>query len=197
MAGPYTIQLPVQGQPISSSLFGIPIRAAVNDLHTRVLNLEVNAQAMIARGQRTTAKNVAAGSAGTEWGYVRLDDIPVKANNAYRIMTASVNLDTDTANDVVASRCRVAYSATPGTAATTASTLLTQVRNTQVNASQSVMYPMSAFYFATADGFISLLVTGVRVSGAGALGYFASSTDIYDVTVEFAGPTPANTVVSL
>lgn len=197
MAGPYTIQVPVQGQPISSSLFGIPARNAINDLHARALSLEVNAQAMIARGRRITAKNVAAGSAGTEFGYMRMDDIPVKAGMSYRIMTSSLNLDTDVANDVMSARLRIAYSATPGTAATTSSTQYAQVRNTQSNISQSFLYPMSGFYFASADGFISLILTGIRVAGTGSFGFFADANNWVDVTVEFGGPSPSDTAVAL
>lgn len=36
MAGPYTITLPIQGQPISSSGFGIPVKNAIENLDARL-----------------------------------------------------------------------------------------------------------------------------------------------------------------
>lgn len=197
MAGPYTIQTPVSEQPISSSLFGAPVKAAIEDLDLRALTLETNQQAMVGRGRRTTAKNVAAGSAGTEFGYVRIDNVPVRAGGAYRLMTSGVNMDTDVANDVMWARIRVAFNAAPGTTATTASTQIGSMRNTQINISQSNIIPFSCFYFATADGFASFIVTMQRVTGTGSLGVFASGTEAFDLTVEYSGPDPGDTAVLL
>lgn len=193
----YLIQQPIQGTPISSSLFGVRVRDAISNLDDRATLLEEDQQAIIARTRRITAKVVAAASSGTEFGYVRLDNIPVKNGRAYRIMTAQCNLDTDTANDVMTGRIRVAYASTPGTLATTASLQIGSMRQTQSNITQSFLIPMSCFYLATADGYISLMVTGQRVAGTGGIQFFASSTEIFDLTVEYAGPTPADTGVAL
>jgi hypothetical protein len=43
MAGPYTITLPTPGAQISSSLFGAPVKNAIDDLHTRVAAVEAGA----------------------------------------------------------------------------------------------------------------------------------------------------------
>lgn len=43
MAGPYTITLPTPGAQVSSSLFGQPVKDAIDDLHTRVAAVEAAA----------------------------------------------------------------------------------------------------------------------------------------------------------
>lgn len=206
----YLVQAPVQGTPISSSQFGTRVRDAISDLDDRVGLLEEDQQAIIARGRRTTAKVVAAASAGTEFGFLRVDNIPVKAGRAYRVMTSNVNMDTDnqptsvstttngfTAMDVADGRLRYAFATTTGTVATTASTQFCHVRQALPNATQSNVVPISGFYFATQDGFLSILLSGQRVNGTGSLQIFASSTEICDLTIEYAGPSPADTGVQL
>lgn len=199
MAGPYTVALPVQGQPISSSQFGIPVKNAIDDLHTRAVALETSAQAVVARGRRNTSKTVSAGSAATETGFLRLDNIPVRANTSYRIMTSQVNLIASVANDTHIAQIRWAYAATPGTSAAVGGNQLQNVRVVQVKsgASDSITIPMSTFYFATADGFLSLLVSFRRINGTGSIQFYAGVNEEFDITVEFAGPTPADTAVVL
>lgn len=195
MAGPYTIGTPVQGQPASSSLFALPVKAAIEDLHLRAAALENNAQVIVARGQRTTAKSVAAGSAGTETPFLRVDDIPVKAGAGYRIMTSSANIIGSVANDTMIAQVRVQYAATPGTLAVTGtSPQLTNIRQVQEKAgsSDSESVPMSGFYFATADGFISVLVSFRRTAGTGTTQMYAAAGEVFDLTIEYAGPVPSN-----
>jgi hypothetical protein len=159
----YTIQVPVPGQPISSSLYGIPMRNAVNDLDTRVLSLEANNQKIIKRGRRTSALSV--GAITTETPYMRLDDIPVLAGVGYRIMSSNVNLDSTVDNDVMFARLRYFFSATTGSPCTVANgTQFAQCRNTQDNNAQSNLIPISGFYFADTSGFISILVSGLAPS---------------------------------
>ncbi|MET0416554.1 MAG: hypothetical protein ABW022_11095 [Actinoplanes sp.] len=197
MAGPYTIQTPVSEQPISSSLFGLPVKLAIEDLHLRALTLETNQQAMVGRGRRITSKSVAAGSAGTEFGYMRVDNVPVRAGGVYRIMTSGMNMDTDVANDVMWARIRVAFAATPGTFATTASTSIGSMRNLQANISQSNIIPFSCFYFSAGDGFASFIVTAQRIAGTGSLNVSHSGTEPFDLTIEYSGPDPGDTAVLL
>ncbi len=193
MAGPYTIAIPVPGQPISSSLFGIPVRDAINDIDSRVATIEANTQKLIKRARRTTAK----GPITTESPYLRLDNIPVIAGGAYRIMTSNINLDSSGTNDAMAARLRVAFSATPGTLATTSSTQFGATRNIMDFPGQSNLIPISAFYFASASGYISILVTGARNTGTGTFQFFASSAEPFDLTVEYAGADPGDTGVLL
>jgi hypothetical protein len=197
MAGPYVIQTPVSEQPISSSLFGAPVKAAIEDLHLRALTLESNQQSMTARGRRTTTKTVAAGSAGTEFGFIRVDNVPVRAGAAYRVMTSGMNMDTDVANDVEWARIRVAQAPTPGTLATTASTQIGSLRIIQPNTTQSNIIPFSCFYFPSADGFASFIVTVRRIAGSGAVDVFGSASEAFDLTIEYSGPDPGDTGVLL
>lgn len=192
-----SIQIPVQGQPVSSSLHGVRVRNAILDLDTRVTGVEIDQQAIVARGRRITAKTVASGSAGTEFGYMRIDNIPVKANSAYRIMTSGINMDTDVANDIEWAKMRIAFDVVPGTTAGLSSPPSGSVRLVQPNISQSQIAPMSVFYYASADGYISVLVTGQRIVGTGSLVFYASSTEPFDLTIEYAGPTPPDTSFNL
>jgi hypothetical protein len=193
----YTIVTAVQGQPVSSALFGNAVKAAINDLDSRVAAIEGDTQKLVARMQRVTTKTVAAASAGTEFGFMRIDNIPVRAGKAYRIMTSSINLDTDVAEDAMQARVRIAYSATTGTLATTASQQYGQMRQVQHNIGFSLLIPLSAFYFAAADGYISVLLTGIRATGTGNLQFFANAGEIFDLTVEYAGTDPGSAGTAL
>lgn len=193
-----SIQVPVPGQPISSSLYGIRVRDAIINLDTRATTIETQAQAIIARGRRITQKlNADATVSATEVSYFRLDNVPVRAGTAYRIMTSGINLDSSVGSDVMIARLRIQYSATTGTVATTSSTQSGEMRTGQINSAQSDVVPMSAFYYATATGFISLLLTHQRVAGTGVTQWYASATEMMDLTVEYAGIDPGDTGVSL
>jgi len=191
MAGPYTIPTAVSQQPVPTT-FGASVKSAINDLDARVGTVESIQQVVIKRGRRTTATgNITT----TETGFLRLDNIPVKAGNIYQINTTNINVDTSVDNDVGDVKLRVAFSASPGTNATTSSTQIARMRNTIDNLSQSNVLPMNAFYAATADGYISLLLSLVRLAGTGNLVLFASSTEIIDLVVQFGGPDPGDTGV--
>lgn len=194
MAGPYTIAVPVSGQPISSSLFGIPVRDAINDLHTRTALIEANTQKMVKRGRRVTAKT---GITTTETGVLRVDDVPVIAGGAYRIMTSNLNLDSTVANDSLTARMRVLFSASTGSPATTASPQIASMRNTQDKTTYSNLIPLSGFYFPGSSGFISVLISGVRADGTGTMQFFASAGEPLDLTIEYAGADPGDTGVIL
>lgn len=194
MAGPYTITPPVQGQPIPSVGFGVAVKNAITDLDARASAIEGSQQLVIARGRRTTTTgNVTT----TETGFLRLDNIPVKSGRIYQINTTNINMDTSIDNDVGDVRLRVAYSATTGTAATIASTLVAHLRNAIDSSVSSNILPMNAFYVASADGYISLLWSLVRVAGTGNLVIFATASDYVDFVVQFAGIDPGDTGVVL
>lgn len=188
----YTITTPVQGQPIPSAGFGKAVRDAILDLDTRVSALETAAQVVLKRGRRTTATgNVTT----TETGFLRIDNIPVVAGGIYQFTTTNMNVDTTVSNDISDVRCRVAYSASTGTAATTSSTQIAHFRNTIDDASQSNVLPLNGFYIATADGYISLLLSVVRVTGTGNIVVFCSGSEILDFVVQFGGTDPGDTGV--
>lgn len=63
MAGPYTISVPIKGQPTSASAFGVPVRDAINDLHTRVAALETGVDPIVRMVQRNAPQSLANGTA--------------------------------------------------------------------------------------------------------------------------------------
>lgn len=193
MAGPYTIQVPVQGQPISSFLYGAPVRNAINDLHNRVALLEANTQKLVKRGRRTTNSGT---FTSAETPTLRIDDIPVIAGGAYRIMTSQLSVGSSVAGDSPLIRIRYAFSGSPGTPATTSSTQLGAIRIYQDSTGQINTGAISAFYFAGSSGYISLLLSAQRnTGGTGTLTFYGASGDAYDLTVEFAGADPGDTGV--
>jgi hypothetical protein len=194
MSGPYTITTPVQGQPIPSVGFGVAVKNAINDLDSRMSTVEGSQQLVLKRARRTTSTGSVT---TTETPFLRLDNIPVASGRIYQINTTNINLDTSIDNDIGDVKCRVAFSSTTGTLATIASTQLTHMRNTIDSAAQSNVLPMNAFYIAPSDGYISLLLSLVRVTGTGNLIIFASSTEILDFVVQYAGIDPGDTGVVL
>jgi hypothetical protein len=169
------------------------MRNAVIDLDTRVALLEANNQKIVKRGRRITAKTPIT----TETGFLRLDNIPVIAGGAYRIMTSNINLDSTGVNENMSARMRVVQAVGTGTFATTASTQIAAMRNTQDTTGGSNLIPMSAFYFAGTSGFLSIIITGIRTSSIGTMQFFASATEPFDLTVEFAGADSGDTGVIL
>jgi hypothetical protein len=98
MAGPYVIGLPVPGQPISSSLYGIPVKAAINDLDARLNEAEL---LRIPAGYFA----VTAGNPGTAVGsgsLVTLGTLPtsLRANKAYDFQLRS-QVGVTTGGDIV------------------------------------------------------------------------------------------------
>lgn len=189
---PYTIATPVQGQPISSGAFGIPVKNAIDDMDLRVAALETGQQAFIARARRITASgNVTT----TETGVLRVDNVLVKAGSIIQVQTGPLNLDTDVAETVATARLRVAYSATTGTTATTSSGLIGTYRANQENASQSNVGTFNGFYIVAADGYISVLLSILRQAGTGNIVAFADASNPIDLVVQFGGADPGDTGV--
>jgi hypothetical protein len=194
MAGPYALTTPVQGQPIPSAGFGIAAKNAINDLDARVSALETSAQVVIARARRITATgNITT----TETPVLRLDNIPVRAGKIYQINTSGINIDTDTANAIGTMKMRIAYAVGTGTLATISSPQFGQMRNTVDDIVSSNIIPLSGFYIASADGYISILLACQRVGGSGNLVVFCASNEILDLVVQFGGADPGDTGVVL
>lgn len=192
MSGPYVITLPVRGQPVPPIGFGLAVKNAIEDLDGRTLALENGAQMVIARGRRITNT---ANFTTTEIGVLRIDNVPVQSGKIYRISTSGLNMDASVAGDVATARFRVAYGATPGTIANTSSPQVGQVRFAQDNITQSNIAPGQSFYVATADGYISVLLSAARVAGTGNFVFWCSTAEILDMTVEYGGDDPGDTGV--
>jgi hypothetical protein len=147
---------------------------------------------LVSRGRRTTATgNITT----TETGVLRLDDVAVRSGWAYEIFTNNINLDTSVANDIAAARLRVAFSASPGTSATTSSTQIQQMRNTIDDATNSNIIPMNALYLPGSTGYLSVLLSAIRVAGSGNIVVFASGTDTLELMVRELGEDPGDSGV--
>lgn len=192
MAGPYVITPPVYGQPVPPVGFGQAVKNAIEDLDVRASALETGAQALVARGRRTTSSGAIT---TTETGILRLDNIPVQAGKIYRISTSGINMDASVADDVATTRFRIAFGVAPGNLSSTSAQQFGQLRLAQDNAAQSNITPGQCFYVATADGYISVLMSTVRIAGSGSIVVFCSATEILDLTVEYSGDDPGDTGV--
>jgi hypothetical protein len=195
---PYSIAIPVDGQKARADTYGVPVRDAILDLDLRVSQAEVEQQRVLARGRRTTQKT---GITNTETGFLRLDDIPVLAGYMYRLSTSGINTDptsgTPSADETFSLRSRVEFNAAPGVDATTASQMLGQSRQAVNSATQGPVFGLQTFYYASADGYISVLFSGVRQSGVCTYAVFADGSNPIDCTVEYAGVDPGDTAVVL
>lgn len=145
-------------------------------------------QGVIKRGRRiTTTGSVTT----TETGVLRIDSIPVYAGRLYRISTNGLNIDTSVDNDAASVRIRAS---TSGSASIT-STLLGTLRTTIDSATQSNILPDQAFFVASADGTLSVLLSLIRISGTGNIVIFCDATNYLDMVVEDMGLDPGDTGV--
>lgn len=193
MAGPYVITTPVPYQPIPSAGFGQAVKDAISDLDARTSVLETGSQAIIKRGRRVTAST---GSTGSEVGVLRVDNIPVRSGKIYRVSTAGINLSTTVNNDVGSARFRVAYAVGTGTVANLSSTQIGQMRNTIDVTNNTNVIPGQCFYVASADGYISIMLTVQRIAGSGTVTIYAvSPAEPLDLVIEYAGTDPGDTGV--
>ncbi len=148
---------------------------------------------LVARGRRIAATSAFT----TEIGVLRLDDVPVKDAKAYAIMSANLNVDTSVANDIGELRYRVVQGSSPGSVATTGSTQIGRWRNSIDDITNSNVLPWIAFYYPSADGYLSVLMTAQRVAGSGNVIVFASSLEPIDLVVLELGDDPGDTGVSI
>lgn len=191
----YTITTPVKGQPVSSSLFGVAVKNAINDLDTRVAKLEGSQQLFIKRARRTTTSiNITT----TEIPVLRLDNVPVRAGQVYQIQTGEVNPDVDTIGTIATVRIRYFFQTTSGGLATVInSTQVGLYRVYQDDAGQSNVGNINTFYLPTADGFVSILMTVIRQGGSGIINMFATTGEPLDMYVQYGGADPGDTGVVL
>lgn len=195
MAGPYTIATPVPTQPVPAALFGQAVKDAINDLHSRVATLEVGSQSVIRRGRRITPT----GTLTAQVGVLRLDDVPVKAGKLYRITTSNLNFISSVANDVGLATIRFLYGASTGGVAIGTSTLLGNMRNVVdvTGSTNSNTVPINVLYVASADGYISVLLSAARAAGSGTMTMYGSAGEPIDMTVSYEGTDPGDTGIIL
>jgi hypothetical protein len=192
------IQVPISGQPASSSLFGEKVRNSIIDLDRRVQAVEASQQKILARGRRETNKtNIGA----TELPVMRLDNIPVLDGFMYRISTGPVNFDNQNVGmtgEMGEMRFRAQYSTSlPSTPAIITSSFLGRFRDSLVESAFGPAFGGQVFYYASADGYISVLLSAIRTAGSNPVQIVADSSNPLDLTVEFAGEDPGDTGVDL
>ncbi len=149
---------------------------------------------IVARGRRST---VTGNITTTETGVLRLDNVPVRAGRAYLITTNNLNLDTTVSNDIAAARLRAVQATGTGTTASTSSTLAGQWRNTIDDSVYSNLGVAQAFWLPSSDGFLSVLLSAVRINGSGNIVMYANSVsgELIDMAVLDLGTDPGDTGV--
>lgn len=141
---------------------------------------------VVARGRRTVNTSVIT---STETGVLRIDSVPVFAGRAYLVILPAINVGSTVSSDVFTVSIRVSTSG----AATTSSTRLSRLQD--VDPGTDPIYPLAAYFFPSADGTASFLMSVVRTSGTGNVAVFCSATDYLDMVVADAGFAPADTGV--
>ena len=143
---------------------------------------------VVARHRRTTAKTPIT----TESGFIRLDDIPVLNGYVYEITTSPLTLDSTAAAEVGAARIRAVQDTVTGTLATITSTQLGQIREYQDDATNADLNILTVYYFPSADGFLSVLLSAIRITAIGTFQFFASATEPCDLIVRQLGTDPGS-----
>lgn len=147
---------------------------------------------IVGRHRRTT------NSTGTtsEVSVVRIDGMQVFAGHAYRVKLASAIFVSTVANDIV--RAPVYYT-TNGTSATTGSTLMGIIAQTDVeNTSWVPVQPGELLYVPASTHLLSVLLTVARAAGTGTVSITAvSPNNPLDFYVEDLGTDPGDTGVNL
>jgi hypothetical protein len=148
------------------------------------------AGSIIARARRTTTSTTTT----TEVGVLRLDDIPIKANRTYHIITSSLQVTSSGATDGLSANMRYT---TDGSTPTTSSTILNYSRDGQDNSTTGMSQVVSVSYTPTVDETLSLLLSIQRVSGSGNAQISGSATNPIEILVIDLGPDVTDTGVDI
>lgn len=133
----------------------------------------------------------------TEVGVLRLDSIAVKSGRAYRIATSNLVHDSTLSNEVVQAKLRLA---TGGGAATTASTVIGNVRPTRLvsTAEEPITGGINCIYQPGADTTVSVLLTVARFTAlGGTVNLIGAATTPIEITIEDIGAAVADTGVDI
>ncbi|MEV6306487.1 hypothetical protein AB0M02_44265 [Actinoplanes sp. NPDC051861] len=150
-------------------------------------------QGTIARYARTTSST---GVTTTETGYIRIDNVAVRAGYSYRVTWHNPISNWATSASTPSLRIRGTQSGTAGTG----STQLRGGFGRSVGASDAnngPVAPVIGIWECTSSGTLSVLATFVRASGTGTVGMFASGAAESLMTVEEVGLTQADSGTSV
>jgi hypothetical protein len=155
--------------------------------------LASDAPRLVARTTRVTSSTAAT---TTEIPVTRIDDIPVFAGKAYMILTSNINLDASVANDIGDVRLRVKQGSVTGGQAAITDTEIGHMRTGQQSISLSNMLPLMQMYYPSSDGYLSILISVIRVSGTGNFAILDATGENFNVTV-WESDDPGDTGVQL
>lgn len=132
--------------------------------------------------------------ATAEVGYVRIDNIPIKAGNTYLVVCPSVNASVSATGTIP----RVDIRANDSGVATTSSSRIGYMRTDQASsASFTNVGPAVGVFRSSTTGSLSVIVTVSRASGGGTVGIFASTGEVFTMSVIDQGGTPADTGIDI
>lgn len=140
---------------------------------------------IVAWGNRPTASPTTV----AEIGVLRIDNVALLANRAYRISTSPVFLLSTVTNDIVASAIR----ASTAGVATTASAQVGIALQLKADSFQPPSGTIAEIYRTTTAVTASFLLTVTRSNGSGNVNTFGA----IDMWIEDMGPTVANSGVSI
>lgn len=198
MPGPYTISTPAKGQPIPSAGFGQAVKDAINDLHSRASALEVNTQAVIAWGRRTTSTGGSANT--TEIPVMRLDNIPVRSGAIYQVTTGPVfatsSVPATPNNDGMSVIIRYNLNVITNQFATSASSKVGHFR-IAFGVGAPTAPSLGGFFTSNLDGYVSIYLGFFRNSGSNTLSLTPTGSDPLDIFVQYGGAAPTASAVIL
>lgn len=155
--------------------------------------LASDAARLVARGTLAASKS---GISTTETGVLRLDDVPVFDRKCYFITTTSANVDCSVASDIGDLRLRVKQGTVTGGTAGITDTEIAHLRVKQTDTALGDTVPMTGFYAPSADGYLSILVSLLRVSGTGTFALNSGAGEQFTLMV-WESDDPGDTGVSL
>lgn len=148
-------------------------------------------------GKHTRNAAALSGVGATEIGFIRIDNIPVKAGYSYEVVAPRCIMTTTSTTTLGCARIRGSQSGV----ATVSSTQLegAELRpGVAIDTSSVPEQAMIGYWDATASGLLSIIVTLQRVAGSGTVGlYSALNTVVIPVRVKEVGPTPADSGTDL
>lgn len=125
----------------------------------------------------------------TEVGVVSLT-ATMRAGGLYQVYTGTLLGDGSIVNDAISTRLRYT---TDGTTPTTASTILHQTADVQVNIISAVDLAVITMYQALVDTDFRVLLTVGRTIGTGTVGLIGSATFPIEIMIDYKGPIPTDT----
>lgn len=156
--------------------------------------LVVGSPKVVARHTRTTAALSGVGT--TETGFIRIDNIPVRAGYSYEVIMPRCVYTTSSTTTLGCARIRGSQTG----AATISSTQLEGAEGrpgVAIDTSNVPEQVLMGWWDAATTGSLSIIITIQRVAGSGTVGLYSASTATTPVRVKEIGPTLTDSGVDL